>query len=580
MKLSIQLTSIMLIAIVFAVAAVGYVSFTVTSASLEKSIGENQQELAKETLDKIDRILYRKYQDIQIIAETEASEELLTLLSEEELYTEEAAAAAAAANREILQEHKFLTGPWDVILLADKNGEIVISTSTPLQKMTTDQQTAFSFALNGEVYNSDLVISQTTGKPTMIFAAPVRNEDDTSRPVIGAVVAEFSWPVVLEVFDELGFSSERHMHMFNKEGITIGTPTIHKKEILQRDLNFIGVVQEALRGKCSSSSSSSSSFLMHGEIHQEDDSHLKAEHIPTLSSCALQTGHLGYESQGWGIIIETPQDIAFGPVQQLVKHLLLIFLVVILLFIPIILLISRTISKPLEILTESNKDIIKGKFKKAQQQQQQQQQFIPNEIKEMIETRQIMLKGLVHKTELEKKQKQLVKANHEVVKFAQAISSSINAVAISDLKGRLTYVNQAFVNMFGYSSIEAIKMKIPQFVAKQNLDKLNKTIIPSIKQRGNYIGELLGMRKDKTKFSLFMSAFLIKDENAKPISMMASFIDITEKKKSERKLKQAKNQLQKQVSELERWNKITINRELKMIELKKKIAKMKKGRIK
>jgi signal transduction histidine kinase len=387
MKLVIQLISIMMIAVILAIVIVGFVSFNFTKNSLEESIGNNQQELAKETMNKIDRILYQKYQEIQVIADANPVEDSVSNTKDYSLV------------RERLDELLLQTGPWDLISLVDKEGEVIVSTSRLAIELNKQQQIAFSNSMSGSVYYSDLLRSQVTGKPTIIFSAPIRNGREPSRPIIGVVMAEFSWPVILEVFDELETGPEKHIHLFNDDGVTIGVPTFHNKEILQKDLTNINIVREALDGKCSSS------FLLEEEGHFEGDGHQDNVHIPALSSCALQTGYLGFKSQGWGLIIETSQDIVLAPVRQLVKKFLLVSLIIILLLFPVIFLISRTISKPLSDLSKSNRLISEGKFKEAQQQQQQQQQQqrnLPTEIKELMETRQIALKGLVVKSELEK----------------------------------------------------------------------------------------------------------------------------------------------------------------------------------
>ena len=58
--------------------------------------------------------------------------------------------------------------------------------------------------------------------------------------------------------------------------------------------------------------------------------------------------------------------------------------------------------------------------------------------------------------------------------------------------------------------------------------------------------------------------------------MQATVRDITEQKKSEEKLKKSDNELAKKVADLEKLNRLAVDRELKMIELKKTIMHLKK----
>jgi signal transduction histidine kinase len=502
MKFAVQLTSIMLIVVVLAVATAGISSFTLTKNVLEKNIGDTQQELAKETIDKIDRILFQKYQEIQVIAEMGASENLLNLLEEEDI-TEAASSSSSSSDREILQEHQFLTGPWDLILLTNKEGQVITSTFKSATSLNPQQQTAFNIALTGKNYYSDLLRSQVTNKSTMIFAAPVRNEEDPSRPTIGVAIAEFSWPVILEVFDGLSVSFDRHVHMFNKEGIIIGTPTPHRKEILQSDLRFNSVVKEALQGKCSDSSSTSSSvFLFEGEDHPDVIS------VPTLSSCALQKGHLGFESLGWGILIESPQDVVFAPVRKMQWLLFWIVLLIIVLLIPLILILSNKITKPLLLLTASNKAIISGKYKEVlqQQQQQQQQQHLPDEIKEFIESRHLSLKGLVRKSELEK-------ANRELKKLAQ-LKDIFLSMTSHELKSPIIPIKiQAETLLMELIGKLNKKQKISVEMILRNTDYLNN-LISDVLDSSKLEANQLKMFPEKTDLKLVIEEII---QDIKPI---------------------------------------------------------------
>ncbi len=118
-----------------------------------------------------------------------------------------------------------------------------------------------------------------------------------------------------------------------------------------------------------------------------------------------------------------------------------------------------------------------------------------------------------------------------------AIVSSISGIALADLEGNLTYVNPSFLKLWGYKNDKEILGKpiINLWQSKETaLD-----VIKVLRKKGNQIGELVAMRKDGSLFDAQLSASMVKDEAGKPICMMASFVDITERKKLEEELLRA-----------------------------------------
>jgi hypothetical protein len=419
MKLVAYFSLFIIITVALAVSTVGYFTFNFTKEVLIKEIGQKQQEQAHEALAIIDRTLYHKYQEIQLISDANPIEDVFI------------SGKFTAEAEQRLQEFTLQTGPWDKLELFTIKGETVSQygqeTEKHLEKHDNEGKTAFNLALQGKVYISDVFISKETGKPTMIFSAPVKNKKQSGNPIIGVVIGKFSWPIIMEILDDIS-SANSHLHLFNKEGMTIATPTIHKDEILQHDLTYIPIVQQALQGECSSSS-----FLLEEEPHQEGDHHAVSKPVSSLISCSLQQGYLGFKKKGWGLVIETPQSLILKPVEQLTSRFMLISFLVLLLSIPLIFILSRIISKPIRDLAISNKLVSEGKFKEAQQLQHQRN--IPSEINELIETRQIALKGLVAKSELEQKQKELEKKIAELAKWEMLTVG--RELRIKELKDRV-----------------------------------------------------------------------------------------------------------------------------------------------
>lgn len=113
----------------------------------------------------------------------------------------------------------------------------------------------------------------------------------------------------------------------------------------------------------------------------------------------------------------------------------------------------------------------------------------------------------------------------------EAIASSVNAIVLADLEGNLNYVNHSFLHMWGFSDRKEVMGKsIADLWESQDtaLDALE-----AIRSNRSWVGELVGKRKDDSVFDVQILANIVENEAGKAICMMASVIDITERKKIE-----------------------------------------------
>lgn len=120
-----------------------------------------------------------------------------------------------------------------------------------------------------------------------------------------------------------------------------------------------------------------------------------------------------------------------------------------------------------------------------------------------------------------------------------AIKSSISGIALADLSGSITYVNPAFLSIWGYHTQDQVigKNAVSFWREPAQAAEVINTIISS----GRWQGEMNAERADGTEAALLVSAHTIHDESGKPLALMASFIDITDKKRNEIELIRANN---------------------------------------
>jgi PAS domain S-box-containing protein len=118
----------------------------------------------------------------------------------------------------------------------------------------------------------------------------------------------------------------------------------------------------------------------------------------------------------------------------------------------------------------------------------------------------------------------------------QAIHTYTHGIMLTDLNRKITYVNPAFIEMWGYDDFDQVLEADPlQFWGTANFDEFLKTLHESA---GRQI-ELKGVRKDGSAFDAIVSASFIKDEQSQPVGMMAFFIDATERNQLAAQLQRA-----------------------------------------
>lgn len=122
----------------------------------------------------------------------------------------------------------------------------------------------------------------------------------------------------------------------------------------------------------------------------------------------------------------------------------------------------------------------------------------------------------------------------QMKKKERAIQSSINGIAIADLNGKVNYVNDSLRDIWGFDDESEIlgQNTLEFFYDKEKTQKAIEELI----YEGEWKGELKGVKSDDTLFDVFVSANLIYDEDGKPQDILASIIDISESKRTERKI--------------------------------------------
>jgi len=293
-------------------------------------------------MDKIDRFLYERSVDIQIVSGREQLQQ----------YLKQPTARTPADSAQLtsqLEELKVTSGSWRDMSIADTKGSYVLTSGDPDVATGVSTQPefkkAFASAVSGQSSNTDLFIEANETIPTMLFMAPIRDARASARPIIGVTVGELAWPVVIEMLQSLGDS---RAELLNADGKSLGDNNPKESEEALKD-NF--AASPAFKAAQKSTSGS--------QVLPGTDEPKKT----FVTSFVKQSGYLNYKGNGWVLILETPKTLAFAAARTLARNLIVIFMVIFLFSLTLFLVIlNKQIIRPINNLKEAVARLSRGDF--------------------------------------------------------------------------------------------------------------------------------------------------------------------------------------------------------------------------
>lgn len=151
-------------------------------------------------------------------------------------------------------------------------------------------------------------------------------------------------------------------------------------------------------------------------------------------------------------------------------------------------------------------------------------------------------------------------------RYRAIVNQSIAGMARADLKGRLMFVNQRFCQMLGYKEAELVGETIRAVTHPDDREQNMKLFRRMIRKKEPYEWEKRFLRKNGSILWASVSAAPVPDDAGKVQSAVAVIIDISDRRKVQAELEDARNFLElrvrEQTEELQAANK-ELKREIK-----------------
>jgi len=153
--------------------------------------------------------------------------------------------------------------------------------------------------------------------------------------------------------------------------------------------------------------------------------------------------------------------------------------------------------------------------------------------------------------------------------LSEAVRQSSEGIAMFDLSGRVTCLNEAFAKMHGYTAEEVLGKDLSIFHTLDQMPALGEAI-RQIGATGEFTGEIWHARVDGSVFPGLMHNSLWRDRNGKRAGIICTLQDITDIKATQRALRASNEALEAYSCSLEsKVKERTQELEVSRLELKK-----------
>lgn len=236
----------------------------------------------------------------------------------------------------------------------------------------------------------------------------------------------------------------------------------------------------------------------------------------------------------WMVASSSYLDEIRSPLYAMKQIFILVGMAALVIFIPITVFLSDTITKPLHSLMERFKQDIAGGFSNRAVDMESSDEvgqlaFYYNSFMDRLATYDRELQAEIS----ERRQAQEALTESEE-KYRSVMEFVPDPIVVYDMRGRVTYMNPAFTKVFGYTLADSLGSKLDHFVPKAHWKETMEGIHSILK--GEIIPRLETKRKarDGRLVDVTTRGSVYRDKNGNPLGSVIIHRDVSEVKRLEK----------------------------------------------
>ena len=491
-------------------AVIGVIAYKNGEETIKESLGVSFQQIAHETIDKVDRSLYEVYHNVQTWAGLDLMQEVITGDVDGKI-----SSFLIGLNKEY--------GSFSSLDALNRDGELVASSDPAMIGKTLAQEAPYLGAVRGRAYVSDVQFDAMGQTWVATFAFPIEAKFEEHR-LIGVLVAKWKADELFSMTQLRKTGTEPYQArvlLMRSDGLLIAAPAHEQAQVFVRNVLDVGLVaaQGGSRGET-------------GYLVERDERGTMA-----LIGYDYSKGYRDFPGLGWVALVVQDVKTAFAPIERLKLMTLGVGATVAVCVIAISLILTRRVTDPILKIAQVASRVARGDFEGRVASTSR------DEIGSLAKTFNRMIE------DLKQQRAQLVEKNY----VDNIISSMSDALIVVDPQATIRTANHAACALLGYREDELIgqplDMVFPFGEAPFQGQPLDG---PPERWLSTHV-EKTYRSKDGRTIPVLFSSSVMRDQRGKTEGIVCVAQDITELKRAQEQLKEITKELTRSNQELEQF---------------------------
>ncbi|MFZ5969886.1 MAG: ATP-binding protein [Bacillota bacterium] len=465
---------------------VGLLFFESIEMAINASKEEELSTLARETANKIERFLFERYGDIQVMAKT-------PLLNYENV------------SRDIKLEHlenvRKAYKTYDSIFTTDEKGNIEIISGE--LKLQNEYKQWIHQVLQGKIFVSDFIFYEKDKNYGVSFAAPIIDKNDK---IHGAVVESMNFQAIADIVKNVQLGKSGHAYLLNEEGKSVLHPA--------GDISFMDV----------------------GDIRANGDVVYVERNDVQYVSAYYPIKKYDTQENVWYLVVEEPVDEAFQVTNRLRNYTFMIVLIAIGALFVLAIIMAEKITMPIKNLVRETQNILDGDIRQMIKVDSGDEiGHLARSFNMLLDDLKAMMQQVLEKSG---EAASLAEIRQYVDKFFDDVPSGIMTV---DSTGKITTFNQTAAQILGVQQMWVLGKNIRDPLA-ENITPIIKLLWDCCENGVIYIKHIVKIRNSHDiEIPIMINTSIQKDGSGKPLGVIGIFRSLEKIEHFEESVIRAKN---------------------------------------